>query len=371
MSKETETAETKDSIILDLGEGKELDLTKTIQESTTEALKAMGAVDEEGQFKGMAVTVKGDEEAKSEKYANIANFVKTMILGEGKGFQDSYGYKAISTSGGSFGSTVPTELYDEIIEASRRWTVIRDYAFVFQLTGTVQVPKEGTGVTGYWVAENASITEDNPTAGSETLEDHGVASLVKVSWKLLRTSDFNITRFVAQLSAKAITDKEESAFVNGDGSSKPLGILQHTISQAVAQAGGSFAYSDLLALYYTLPVGYRKNAAFLTSGQGMQLVHGLEDSQNRPLFPAGSALDKVFGKPLLESEDVPANLGAGTDETVIVFGDMFFYWIKDGSDIEMATQETIENLQTKIVLYKYVDGAIVNTSAFAKLTGVK
>jgi hypothetical protein len=58
------------------------------------------------------------------------------------------------------------------------------------------------GVVGYWVSENAPVTESNPTTGKVSLDDNGVAALIKVSWKLLRTSAQNVTKFVATLAAK-------------------------------------------------------------------------------------------------------------------------------------------------------------------------
>lgn len=352
-------------------DGQEVDLGAVMKEAAMEGLKDFGLpTDSNGKFDAKAIQTPYMDE-KSQKKAALevaANFIKSITVPVEK--HAAMGIKAIDTTGGSFGSVVPTELSDEILEQSRRWTVIRRYAFVFQMSGKLTVPKEGTLVTAYWVAENAAITESTPTTGSITLDDHGVAALIKISWKLLNTSSQNLVNFVARLAGKAITDKEEAAFVNGDGSGKPTGITTETLT-SVAQAGANLAYTDILALYYALPAGYRQNAQFLTSSKGARLMHSLVDTAGRPLFPVGQSLDQLFGKPLIESEDVVANLGAGTNETFVIFGDFSNYWIKDGSDLEMATQDAIENLQTKVVVYKYVDGKCVNTAAFRKLTGVK
>jgi HK97 family phage major capsid protein len=365
------SVETKKDIVLDLGEGKELNLSEAIKEANAEAVKEMGLpTDEKGRFNPSAINVKGPEEKRAERLDVAANFIKQIILPQHE--YKNYGVKAIDTGSGSFGTVVPVELRDEIIAQSANWQVIRRYAFVFQLAGKITVPQEGTAVTAYWVAENAAVTESTPTLTGVTLEDHGVACLVKVSWKLLRTSSENIVKFVAALAGKAITIKEESAFVDGDGSSKPLGINQTSGITAIAQAGGSFAFTDLMALYFALPAPYRANAQFLTSAKGARLLYSLLDADGRPVLtiPENGEM-RVLGRPLLESADIAENLGAGTNETTIYFGDFSNYWIKDGSDIEVATQDQIENLQTKIVVYKYVDGKVVNKSAFRKLTAVK
>lgn len=369
--KEQKVQEKEKELVLQLDDGKELNLKDLISRATLDGMKDAGfPLDENGKFsaKSLPLEIRDEATKKAEGYDRAANFIKSLTLPVR--LHKEYGVKAIDTSAGSFGNVVPAELYEEILEQSKRWTIIRKYAFIFQMTGKIDVPTEGTGVTGYWVSENTTVTESNPTLGKVSLNDNSVAALIKVSWQLLRTSPQNITKFVAFLAAKAITDKEEAAFVGGDGSGKPKGIRTETLT-SVAQAGASYTYDDLMALYYALPVAYRRNAQFLTSGKGARLNHALKDSQNRPLFAPGQPLDNLLGKPLLESEDIPANLGAGTNETEVIFGDFSNYWIKDGSNIEMATQDQIENLQTKIVVYKYVDGKCVNTNAFRKLTGVK
>ena len=360
----------KKEFVFKTEDGQDVDLKEIVSESVNETMKSAGVLDENGKFnaKGLNLEVRDADARAAEGFEKAANFIKQLVLPST--LHKEYGVKAIDTTGGSFGVVVPKDLYDQIIEQSKRWTIIRQYAFVFKLTGKIDVPTEGTGVTGYWVAENAAVTESSPTLGSVTLDDFGVAALIKVSWKLLRTSPQNITQFVATLAAKAITDKEEAAFVAGDGTSKPKGFTTETIT-SIAQAAGSFTYDDLMALFYALPVAYRRNAQVITSSKGARLIHSLKDSNLRPLFAPGQPLDTVLGKPLLESEDIPANLGAGTNETTIYIGDLFNYWIKDGSEIEMATQDAIENLQTKIVIYKYVDGRTVNVNGFRKLTAVK
>lgn len=373
MEKVIEKTEEKDQdLVLETEDGRKINLKELVSEAAVAGMKEVGMpLGEDGKFslKALPIEVQDEASRKLKGIEEAAQFIKHKVLPQDR--LKEYGVKAIDTGAPSFGAVVPTELYNAILEQSKRWQVIRKYAFVFQMSGKLDIPQEGTGVTGYWVAENAAITESSPTTAKATLDDHGVASLVYIPWKLMNTSAQNIVQFVAALSAKAITDKEESAFVNGDGSGKPLGIRQTSGITSIAQAGAAITYDDVVALYFSLPAGYRQNGQFLTSGKGARLLYTLKDDNNRPLFAPGQPLDSMFNKPLIESEDIPANLGGGTDETEIWFGDLFNYWIKDGSQIEMATQDKIENLQTKVVLYKYVDGRVVNKAAFRKLTAVK
>ncbi len=361
----------KQKIMIQTEDGKELDLQEVIKDAASESIKEMELPMEGGKFslKGMNFEVKNESQLKGEKIEEAANFIKSIILPVGKHAQ--FGVKAIDATTGSFGNTVPVTLAEEILIKKQKFSVLRGRAFQFELAGKFDLPIEGTGVTGYWVGENVAITESNPTAPKVSLDDYYLAAMVKVSWKLLQTSSQNIVSFVTTLAAKALAETEETAFIAGDGSSKPTGLRQASITQTVAQAGGSFAYTDLTGLYFLLPKKYRQNAVFITSAKGARLIHELKDSQNRPIFQPGMPLDVVLNKPLLESEDIPANLGAGTNETEMFFGDPFYYWIKDGQGLEMATQDVIENLQTKVVVYQAVDGKVVLVDAFAKLTAIK
>lgn len=369
-------------IMIQLEDGKEVDLAEVIAQSSVEQLKEMGfPIDEKGKV-NMSTLVpapaKSEREEKASSMKEAANFVKSLILPAK--YHKQYGVeevemKQITTDSGSFGAAVPTSLASAILEKKATFAVIRARAFSFELSGPFDLPVEGDGITGYWVGEvddeDANlVSASEPTLNKKSLGDHYLAALVKVSWKLLNTSDQNIVNFIASLAGRKLAATEEAAFIGGNGTGKPKGIRTETLED-VAQAGDGLAYQDLVNLYFLLPAQYRANAVFITSSMGAKAVVGLKDNQDRPIFAPGQPLDELFRKPLLESVDIPENLGAGHDTTEIYFGDPYYYWIKDGQSLAMATQDIIERLQTKVLVYQAVDGKLTLTDAFVKLTGVK
>lgn len=369
-------------IMIQLEDGKEVDLAEVIAQSSVEQLKEMGfPIDEKGKvnFSSLVPAVKSDKEEKAEGMKDAANFVKALILPAK--YHKQYGVaevemKQITTESGSFGAAVPTALASAILEKKAKFAVIRSRAFSFELSGPFDLPVEGTGITGYWITGEVDdsdanlVTESEPTLNKKSLTDHYLAALVKVSWKLLNTSDFNIVNFIASLAGRKLAETEEAAFIGGNGTGKPKGIRTESLS-SVAQAGAGLEYQDLVNLYFLLPPQYRANAVFITSSMGAKAITGLRDSQDRPIFAPGQPLDELFRKPLLESVDIPENLGGGSDTTEVYFGDPYYYWIKDGQSLAMATQDVIERLQTKVLVYQAVDGKLTLTDAFVKLTGVK
>ncbi len=296
-----------------------------------------------------------------EKTKKSADFIRKVCLGQVE-------EKAIDSDNNSFGYTVPTELADFILTKKDKISKMRKLAFVFQLSGDFQLPTEDAGVTAYWVGENETITQSNPTVGKKNLYDYYLAARVLIPRKLLNTSAYNIINFIGELCSRKLRDTEEVAFVAGDGSDKPTGLRSAGFG-SIAQAEADFGYDDLVDLFYELPEQYRQNAVFMTSSAGMKLLRKLKDNNGLPIFDVRD--QTVFNRPVLESADIPANLGTGTDETEILFFDPWYYWIKDGEKMFVDTDKVISKLQTELVVAEAVDGVYTLADAGKVLTGVK
>jgi HK97 family phage major capsid protein len=296
-----------------------------------------------------------------EKMVKAADFIKGVCNG-------NLEQKAVDSTNDSFGYTVPTELSSFILTAKDKIAKMRKLAFVFQMSGNFQLPTEGTGVTSYWVGENDLITESNPTVGKKDLVDHYLAARVLIPRKLLNTSAYNIVNYIGELCARALRNTEETAFIAGDGSSKPTGLRLASIG-SVPQAGTSLDYSDVVNLFYLLPEQYRDNAVFITSALGMKALRTITDDNGVPIFDLRD--QKVFNRPVVESADIPSNLGSSANTTEIYFGDMWYYWIKDGETMFVDTDKVLSKLQVELVVAEAVDGVYTLPAACKKLTGVK
>lgn len=333
-------------------------ITEVVGES--EMAKGLEAV--KGRLDQMTSKGENDPEAKAQE---AAEFIKSLVKGDLNAEK-----KTISSADGSFGYTVPTTLATSVHEAKDKIAKIRANAFVFQMDGKFQLPIEGTGATAYWIDSEADtdITESNPTTTKKELDDNYLAVRVRVPYKLMKTSNVNITEYISRLSARAIVRAEETSFVNGTGTSEPSGLTVATIT-AVPQAGASFTYDDLVNLYYSVPEQYRQNGKWGMSTKAVKLCRKLKDNNGLPIFDVRD--NTIFNKEVLEMSDIAENGGTGEDETTIFFGDFSEYWIKDGTQMLAETRTVQGRLQVDMYLYESLDGAVVNTNAFRKLTGVK
>lgn len=298
----------------------------------------------------------------SERAEKSAEFVRNLVDGKLE-------KKTIGTGTASFGYAIPTELAAAIHEKKDKIAKIRKYAFVFAMDGKFDLPVEATGVTAYWVTTEADtdITESNPTVDKKSLDDFYLAARVRVPYKLMNSTPISIENYVSRLAARALRNTEETAFVAGDGNGKPTGLRTATIT-AIPQAGASLDYDDIVNLFYGVPEQYRASGVFLASNAAMKYIRKIKDTNKQPIFNVDT--NTIFNRPVEECTDIPENLGSGGDETEIYFGDLNEYWIKDGETMLSETRQVPGRLQVDVIVYEAVDGVLVNTDAFRKLSGV-
>ena len=342
----------------------EAEAEKSIKEVSVKGLKTIVN-------KVVSENMKSIEETISAKFANIktqentkengvkesAEFLKALCLGN----------KAINGTVGSFGYSVPTTLANMIQEGLDKEAVMRKYCFTFRMAGNYQLPQDGTGVTSYWVAQNEEITESSPTIGKTDLVDLYLATRVLIPRGLLNSTPMNLTNYITNLCVRSITIEEETSFVAGAGTTEPTGLRSADVD-SIAQASTGLAYKDMINLMYSLKRQYRKSAVFLTSTNGVKALMNVLDENNRPIFDPTN--NTVLGKPLIESEDIPSTLGSSADATEIWFGDLSYYYIKDGEEMFMESIKVPSKLQTEIVLAKAVDGVYTLDEAMKKMTAV-
>jgi HK97 family phage major capsid protein len=313
-----------------------------------------------------SIVTPDDEEDEEKGLKKAAEFVKAVATGDQAKLME---LKAVTSTTGSFGYTIPTELASKILEKKDKIAKMRKLAFTFQLAGPFQLPKEGVGVTAYWVGENTEITESNPTIQKTDLSDYYLATRVLMPRQLLNTSAFNVTEYIANLSSRALVRQEESAFINGNGTGQPTGFRGMTGHNVDAQDGSALAYDDIVDTFYGLKEQYRQGAIWMTSAKGMKALRKIKDEVKQPIFDMNT--QTVFGRPVVESEDIAANLGTSANETELWFFDPFYYWIKDGESMFMDTDKVLSKLQIELVVAEAIDGVYTLPEAAFCLQAVK
>jgi predicted phage gp36 major capsid-like protein len=70
----------------------------------------------------------------------------------------------------------------------------------------------------------------------------------------------------------------------GDGSSKPTGVTTQASAGVTAAGAAAITYADLLGLYHSLSVPYRRNASFVFGDAAVKAIRLLTGSVGQPLW---------------------------------------------------------------------------------------
>ncbi|MCF8783202.1 phage major capsid protein [Rhodococcus ruber] len=278
------------------------------------------------------------------------------------------------------GYLVPVTIAESIIRKRRNLSGFRQLATKLEnLKGTYELPNEATKPTAYWVAEGAAITESKATVGSKSLVLHKVAGLVTFTYESMKDTASNpsLQALVEDQLAFQITVKENDAIVNGNGTTQPFGFRSSDITPAsIAQLGAGLAYKDITKLRRTLPTAYRQFGAFVTSSAGAEALENVRDTQGNPIWRDGLVAgtpNTILTRPVIEMDEIPSNLGTGTNETEIWYIDPSYYYLGTGEAMRVdwgTSDDDFSRDQIKLRLIDRIGGRPTIGEAFAKLTGV-
>ena len=231
------------------------------------------------------------------------------------------------------GYLVPDEFERTLVQKLTAANVLRPLCHVIQTSyGDRKIPVVASKGTADWVDEEGTYPLSDDTFSLVVLGAYKLATMIKVSEELLSDSVFDIEGYVSEQFGKRIGDKEEDAFLTGNGVSKPIGIL-HTTGGAevgVTTAGvAAITGDELIDLVYSLRAPYRKSAVFVLNDTTVKLLRKLKDGDGQYLWRPGiteNAPDTILGHRIVTSEFMP---GVSAGNKSIAFGDFSYYWIAD------------------------------------------
>ena len=230
------------------------------------------------------------------------------------------------------GYLVPEEYDRRLIDGLTEENVIRKIASVITTSGEHKINIAATKPAAAWIEEGGSLTFGDATFDQVILDAHKLHVAVKVTEELLYDNAFNLENYLIQQFYKALANAEEDAFINGDGSGKPLGILAATggAQTGVTTASGTTITADeVIDLVYSLKRPYRKNAKFITNDATLAVIRKLKEGNGayiwQPSYQAGEP-DRLLGYPIYTSAYFPT-IEAG--KAALAFGDFSYYNIGD------------------------------------------
>lgn len=237
------------------------------------------------------------------------------------------------------GFLVPDEFRKELVMALNEQNVIRGLATAFTtVSGVMTIPVNSAHGSASWKAEEAAYATSDETFAEVTLNAYKATALIKVTEELLNDAAFPVESFIAQEFGRRLGKLEEEAFIYGDGSSKPTGVVQGSTLGTTATATNAIVADELTDLYHSLGRAYRANATWVMKDSTVKIIRKLKtgvSSDNTYLWQAGlkdGEPDRLFGRPVVVSEFMPA---ATTGLKPVIFGDLSYYYIGDRQSMSM------------------------------------
>lgn len=258
------------------------------------------------------------------------------------------------------GFIVPEEFETNLIAALQDINEIRQYCNVIQTASDRHIPVESTLGTASWTAEEAAYTESDAAFSRITLNDYKLGTIIKVSEELLQDSMFDLPSYLTTNFGKRFGLAEEAAFVNGDGSGKPTGIVGGSSAGVTAASATAITTDELIDLQHSLARPYRANAVWLMNDSTAKLIRKLKDGDGQYLWQPGLQAgqpDLLLARPVICSTAMPA---ATTGNKSVIFGDMSNYTVADrlGTTLQRLNELYAANGQVGFRAYKRTDGKV-------------
>ncbi|WP_028471294.1 phage major capsid protein [Neptunomonas japonica] len=300
------------------GKLSDLDEYKTALEKELAGLKRPGAT-------GVSKEVEAHKTA----------FTQFMRKGSDDGLLELQQKALNITADADGGFAVPEDLDRTIIELMRNESPMRQVCNTITISTADHKKLVNLGGVGSgWVGEEAA----RPATGTPTLAQI-IATMGEIYANPQATQTslddvfFNVEAWLNGEVAMDFAEKEGSAFLLGDGTNKPKGILAHTLTltadnvRAFGQiqkihsgTSGDFDGDDLLSLIYGLKKGYRNGSQFMMAGTTLHKARTLKDAQGNYLWAPGLQADEpssLLGYSIAENDDMPV---VAADANSMMFG---------------------------------------------------
>lgn len=273
--------------------------------------------------------------------------------------------EGIDTDGGYL---VPEEYDSRLIEGLEEENIFRRLGTTITTSGERKINIAGSKPAAAWIDEGEALTFGDAKFDQINLDAHKLHVAVKVAEELLYDNAFGLENYLIRQFSRALANAEEEAFLNGDGTGKPLGIFAEEGGGEIGVTAASateITADEIINLVYALKRPYRKKAKFIMNDATIAALRKLKDENGQylwqPSLQAGEP-DRLFGYEVMTSAYVPT-IAAG--KPVIVFGDFSYYNIGDRGVRSFAELKELfaGNGMVGFVAKERVDGKLVLAEA--------
>jgi len=312
-------------------------------------------------------------------------FAAYLRRGDDSGLRSLALEEKAMASGTDGGYLAAPTISDNVQAVLRATGSLRSLATVVQVeSASYEVLMDKADIGAGWASEVTATAEtDTPQVEKIAIGLHELAAMPKATQRLLDDASFDLETWLAERIAEKFARAEAAAFITGNGTDKPKGILSSPsapvavasdtqVGYVATGVNGDFAASApanaLIDMVYALGAGYRANAAWLMNSRLAGMVRRMRDGDGRYLWSDGLSAGepaRLLGYPVLISEDMP-NPAAGSKS--VAFGDFRqAYTIAERADLRILRDPYSAKPHVLFYATKRVGGAVVDPRAYKLL----
>ena len=294
--------------------------------------------------------------------------------------------KGLAESTPSAGGYIAPPETERVIERRlMQSSPMRDIASVTTIsTGVYNKPVSISGVAAGWAVETAARTETTePVLSLLAFPAADLYACPAATQALLDDAFVNLDDWLAAECEDAFAGQETSAFVTGDGNSKPMGFLSYTTVTDASQAWGQIGYvatgaagafpedaptDTLLQLIYTPRTQFRAGGRFVMNRRTVSAVLKFKDGEGNYIWSPGTQpgqTSSLLGYPVTEIETMP---DVAANSFSVAFGDFAKgYLIVDRAGIRVLRDPFSAKPYVLFYTTKRVGGGVQNFDAIKLL----
>lgn len=278
--------------------------------------------------------------------------------------------------GASGGFLLTPELSGTVIDLARnRATVLEAGAVTVPMDGPeLKLARVSGDPTANWRGEGAAITQSEMTLQQISLKAKSLAVLVPVTLELWEDAE-NIASAIENAISTAIGLELDRAALRGLGAgNEPLGLRYATSVNEIDLSASAPDYDDVVDAVEDVDSANGMANAWIKSPRDRAFFAKLKDSQSRYLDPP-KILDPLAK---FSTNQIPTNLGGGTNESEMYVGDFGQMLIGMRRQIRVETfregSTTTDNALTELKVwiraYLRADVQLMHPDHFTRIIGV-
>ncbi len=263
-------------------------------------------------------TVSKDEQTPEHK--DFINWLRTGVKSEE--LEKKTAYRTSTDTAGGYTLAPPT-VAAEILSTVTESSPIRQIASVMTIgTESIEWIRQTAALAANWAAETANREEANQmTFGRERIPVHEAGCFLDITNQLLEDASFDIEAFVNREFGIRFGTLEANAFVSGNTTYKPQGILADgNVANTAGGDANNVTADGLITLYFAPKTAYVGGAKFVMARATMAYCSKLKDNDSNYLLRrlGESPVWTILGAPVIEAYDMPAMANAAYP---VLFGD--------------------------------------------------